>query len=44
MEFFVAIMALVFVCIIDSGVYFVMNSSMAVLVSVGTADVVVFVA
>lgn len=43
MEFFVVIMVLVFVCIIDLGVYFVMNSLMVVLVLVGMVDVVVFV-
>ena len=39
MESFVAIMALVS-CIIDPGVYFAMNSPMAVLAPAGTADVV----
>ena len=40
MESFVAIMALVAACIIDPGVYFAMNSPMAVLAPAGTADVV----
>ncbi|EDC2659173.1 carbon starvation protein CstA [Salmonella enterica] len=41
MESFVAIMALVSACIIDDpGVYFAMNSPMAVLAPAGTADVV----
>ncbi|MTD40727.1 carbon starvation protein CstA [Erwinia sp. CPCC 100877] len=40
MESFVAIMALVSACIIDPGVYFAMNSPMAILAPVGTADVV----
>ena len=40
MESFVAIMALVAACIIDPGVYFAMNSPMAVLAPVGTTDVV----
>ena len=40
MESFVAIMALVSACIIDPGVYFTMNSPMAVLAPAGTVDVV----
>ena len=40
MESFVAIMALVAACIIDPGVYFAMNSPMAVLAPAGTVDVV----
>jgi carbon starvation protein len=40
MESFVAIMALVAACIIDPGVYFAMNSPMAILAPAGTADVV----
>ena len=39
MESFVAIMALVAACIIDPGVYFAMNSPMAVLAPAGTTDV-----
>ena len=40
MESFVAIMALVAACIIDPGVYFAMNSPMAVLAPAGVTDVV----
>lgn len=40
MESFVAIMALVAACVIDPGVYFAMNSPMAMLAPVGTEDVV----
>lgn len=40
MESFVAIMALVSACIIDPGVYFAMNSPMALLAPAGTVDVV----
>ncbi|VFS84846.1 Carbon starvation protein A [Kluyvera cryocrescens] len=40
MESFVAIMALVSACIIDPGVYFAMNSPMAMLAPAGTVDVV----
>ncbi len=40
MESFVAIMALVAACIIDPGVYFAMNSPMAVLAPAGVADAV----
>ncbi|GAB1438378.1 pyruvate/proton symporter CstA [Providencia sp.] len=41
MESFVAIMALVAACVIDPGVYFAMNSPMAMLAPAGTQDVVV---
>ncbi|MEK2485212.1 pyruvate/proton symporter CstA [Providencia stuartii] len=40
MESFVAIMALVAACVIDPGVYFAMNSPMAMLAPTGTEDVV----
>ena len=40
MESFVAIMALVAACVIDPGVYFAMNSPMAMLAPAGTQDVV----
>lgn len=40
MESFVAIMALVAACVIDPGVYFAMNSPMAMLAPAGTEDVV----
>lgn len=40
MESFVAIMALVAACVIDPGVYFAMNSPLAVLAPEGTTDVV----
>lgn len=40
MESFVAIMALVAACVIDPGVYFAMNSPLAILAPAGSADVV----
>ncbi|ELX8377845.1 pyruvate/proton symporter CstA [Providencia vermicola] len=40
MESFVAIMALVAACVIDPGVYFAMNSPIAMLAPAGTEDVV----
>ncbi|MEX6159484.1 pyruvate/proton symporter CstA [Providencia manganoxydans] len=40
MESFVAIMALVAACVIDPGVYFAMNSPLAMLAPAGTEDVV----
>lgn len=40
MESFVAIMALVVACVIDPGVYFAMNSPIAMLAPAGTEDVV----